>query len=261
MRTKDLIQLAEDPNLISGIHNYCDRWCERCTFSARCLVYLSEQQDDEDDPASRDINNVEFWERLSNVFQETQKMITDWAEEAGVDLTAVAHSATDRDREARREDASNHPLAKAAEAYALASHEWFKRTEIETVNASRPDSSAEPTEEGQQELEATEIIRWYQFFIAVKIIRGLRSRVDEMEWKEDDHAKDSDGSIKVALIAIDRSIVAWKLMAEVRTDESQSIRSFMLELEKLRSSTEEMFPLARDFMRPGFDEVSLDMVN
>jgi hypothetical protein len=45
MRAKDLFKLAEDPRFISGIYNYCDRWCERCPFTARCLVYAQEQQD------------------------------------------------------------------------------------------------------------------------------------------------------------------------------------------------------------------------
>lgn len=38
MRTKDLIDLADNPNFIAGIYNYCVRWCERCPFTARCLV-------------------------------------------------------------------------------------------------------------------------------------------------------------------------------------------------------------------------------
>jgi len=30
---------AADPRLISGIYNYCHRWCERCSFSDRCAVF------------------------------------------------------------------------------------------------------------------------------------------------------------------------------------------------------------------------------
>src|SRR5262249_49183045 len=29
---------------ISGVYNYCDRWCERCRFNNRCMVYHMEQQ-------------------------------------------------------------------------------------------------------------------------------------------------------------------------------------------------------------------------
>jgi hypothetical protein len=50
----------------------------------------------------------------------------------------------------------------------------------------------------------TEVIQWYQFFIAVKPIRGLMSRIDEDDYLAEDDQRDSDGSIKVALIGIDR---------------------------------------------------------
>ncbi len=37
MNAKDLRQLTQDPRFITGIYNYCDNWCARCAFTARCL--------------------------------------------------------------------------------------------------------------------------------------------------------------------------------------------------------------------------------
>jgi hypothetical protein len=99
-----------------------------------------------------------------------------------------------------------------------------------------------------------EVIRWYQFFIVAKMIRGLLSRVDEDDYLDDAEARDSDGSVKAALIAMDRSIGAWKLIGEFCRERADSIQKFLLALEKLRLGAEEEFPLARDFIRPGFDE-------
>src|SRR2546423_12370271 len=90
MSRKQLRQLAANPDFISGIHNYCDRWCERCSFTSRCLVYATEEADSDSDPASRDINNAVFWQKLASVFQETQEMISAWAVENGVDLSPSA---------------------------------------------------------------------------------------------------------------------------------------------------------------------------
>ncbi len=56
MRLRTLTELANNPDLISGIYNYCDRWCERCPLTSRCLVYATEQEDN-DSPESRDIRN------------------------------------------------------------------------------------------------------------------------------------------------------------------------------------------------------------
>ena len=33
---KRLRGLTRDPRSISGIYNYCDRWCERCPMTSRC---------------------------------------------------------------------------------------------------------------------------------------------------------------------------------------------------------------------------------
>ncbi len=35
----EIVSRASDPNLIPGIYNYCDRRCERCRFTARCLQF------------------------------------------------------------------------------------------------------------------------------------------------------------------------------------------------------------------------------
>ncbi len=105
--------------------------------------------------------------------------------------------------------------------------------------------------------EAREVIHWYQYQIAVKLMRALSSRSNEVEWpgEADDEAKDSDDSAKVALIAIGRSVSAWRLMQMCLPENADSIIPMILELERLRQRAELRFPKARDFLRPGFDEV------
>jgi hypothetical protein len=65
VRSKEINELAKSPNLVSGIRNYCDRWCERCPLTTRCLVYATEAADLDDDPTSRGINNPAFWQKLA----------------------------------------------------------------------------------------------------------------------------------------------------------------------------------------------------
>lgn len=263
MRTKDLIDLAADPNLISGIYNYCDRWCERCPFSSRCLVYLTEREDDDGDPASRDITNAVFWKKLASIFEQTQEMLTTWAEENGVSLSPKEIASAAKQNETSRAEALDHPLSKSAQAYAKAVSKWFEKipSELDVISDTLEDSETSNSEDSDDELDAEGVIRWYQFFIAAKIARGLISRVHEQEYEADANSLDSDGSIKAALIAIDRSISAWKLMGELRAERAKSIRTFLIELERLRLSTEKTFPRARQFIRPGFDEVGLDQIN
>ena len=257
MRFKDL---AGSPNFISGIHNYCDRWCERCHFTTRCAVFALEEADPDTDDASRDMNNPAFWQKLASMFEETHEMISEWAEENGIDISEAALAPLEDEIENQRELTRNHPLAKAAEEYAFEVEKWFTNEfEQSGPNSNIPDLM--DAGETEDDLNAyVEIIRWYQFFIAVKITRGLISRIDEDEYLEENDSRDSDGSAKAALIAIDRSMSAWKIMCDARPTAAEPIRAFLLELERLRSAAEREFPNARDFIRPGLDELTLDVV-
>jgi len=260
MRSKDLIDLADDPNLISGIYNYCDRWCERCAFSGRCLLYVTEKADEDNDPASRDINNEAFWHKLASIYAETKEMISEWAEENGVDLSPSVLAEAEEQNDRKRAQTRNHPLAKAAEEYAFTVNQWFenefKHVEVFSDTSAGSNESIDQADDVNDYLE---VIRWYQFLIAVKLMRGISSRVEEEEYG-DEEWRDSDGSAKVALIAIDRSISAWKLLGKLRSENADSIRKLLLDLEKLRLHAEREFPTARDFIRPGFDEISLDIL-
>jgi len=261
MDMKDLIDLADNSDFISGIYNYCDRWCERCPFTAHCLVYATEKEDDDDNPESRDIRNDAFWQKLESIFKQTQEMITAWAEESGVDLSAVDADLAIQEHHLDRENARNHELAVAAENYAWQVNEWFE----EELGMQTSDDSGAPVDEGRSEdaniEDATEVIRWYQFQIAAKTVRALMSRGDhESEDDEKISTKDSDGSAKVALIATDRSISAWRIMQLSFPDKADSIVPLLLALERLRQGIEQAFPKGRDFIRPGFDEVSGDLI-
>ena len=251
---RTLTELARNPDLISGIYNYCDRWCERCPLSSRCLLYASELEDEDQSPESRDIQNEAFWKKLSSIFQETQEMLKEWADEAGVDLNEIKEE-DELHLRRRRRHADNHALAKAGKKYANVASDWFRQfDQFEEVSDLAPTDTE--VEEADRMVDAREIIHWYQYQIAVKTIRALSSRFEETEFDEvDDDQRDSDGSAKVALLGIDRSIAAWRLMQMSIPERSESIVPIILQLERLRQRTERQFPNARGFVRPGFDEI------
>lgn len=251
---QNLIDLANNPNFISGIYNYCDRWCERCPFTSRCMVYATEKEDDDGDSETRDISNEKFWRKLASIFEETKQMMVAWAEKEGIDLNKEE---TSNEWKKKKSRTGRDELAVLAKRYANNVTSWFTAFD-QVVNATdQPENELERNELEQIE-EAREIIHWYQYQIAVKLMRALSSRSNEAEWPDemvDVEARDSDGSAKVALIGIGRSISAWRLMQMSASERSDSIVPLILDLEKLRQKTELKFPKARDFIRPGFDEV------
>ena len=255
MRRRSLTELASNPDLISGIYNYCDRWCERCPLTSRCLVFATEQVDQNDAPESHDIRNEAFWQKLSSILSETQDMISEWARAAGIDLTHVPEEDV-RPRKRRRMLVDSHPLTRAGKKYANAASDWFREFD-QTLEFSDLRASEADREQFDQVEDAREVIQWYQYQIAVKIMRALSCRSDG--WEDDpslvDFPKDSDGSAKVALIGMERSIAAWRWMQLCLPDRADSIVPLILQLERLRKRVEKNFPEAREFVRPGFDEV------
>ena len=253
MRRTTLTELARNPDLISGIYNYCDRWCERCPLASRCLLYATEQEDEDNSPESRDIQNEAFWRKLSSIFQETREMVMEWAEKEGIDLNEFKEEDELQLRKKRRQ-VDNHSLARAGKNYANSASDWFREFD-QLVEVSDLAATDADIEEAERLVDAREIIHWYQYQIAVKTMRALSSRIDELAEVRDEFPKDSDGSAKVALLGIDRSIAAWRLMQLSVPERSESIVPLILQLERLRHRTERQFPSAREFIRPGFDEV------
>jgi hypothetical protein len=265
MNPKKLQQLARDPRFISGIYNYCDRWCERCPFSKRCLNFAIEQEENFPSGDERDLHNNEFWEHLHTMFQQTIEMVKEGARERGVDLDDPDLQAETLayERQLCRREIKNQRLPKAAMVYLEKANKWME--------AAKPDFKAKGIElETEEKLEIgkprkelaaiedfVEVIRWYQHFIYVKLSRAISSRAEEqMETDPGMRAfpKDSDGTAKVALIAIDRSIGAWAGLRGVFPGQEDSILELLRQLGQIRQQAEAMFPNARKFVRPGFDD-------
>ena len=244
MPRKSLTELANNPDLIPGIYNYCDRWCERCPLTSRCLVYATENNDVQ----NNDIRNAAFWQRLDETLAQVRQLIPQWAKLAPKDSTEQ------KKVRSHRRDVDNHPLTKAGKHYANTASDWFR--ELDQTNQITTDPTDRDCQDLQPIEDAREVIQWYQYQIAVKTMRALSSRKEEDSEHDNDFPKDSDGSARVALIGIDRSIAAWGLMQLSLSDHAESIVPLILQLETLRNDLEVSFPQARDFLRPGFDQVS-----
>ena len=249
MRRRSLTQLADNPDLIDGIYNYCDRWCERCPFTSRCLVYATEA-DEEVSLKGQDVANASFWRDLDSVFQETLSLIPEWATASAFDLTLLE----DTSRKRKRQQVDNHPLVLTAKRYANSASDWFRQVDVEQTS---DNTSPQPNE---QINTARDVVQWYQYQIAVKTMRALSGRTEEsdLDTETSDSPKDSDGSAKVALIGVDRSMTAWRLMQLAAPETEPSIIPLILQLARLRNRIETEFPEARQYIRPGFDEVQAD---
>jgi hypothetical protein len=282
MQKSELRELVRSRDFISGIYNYCDRWCERCPFTSRCLVYATEKADETfGDPDINDINNAKFWSRLESMFREVREMVVEWAAEEGVDLQTIESEAALKEHEQQKQDAKEHQLSLSARRYAQSVQLWFQEEFAVEQNVHDDTTGKSKSAEDNIDIsDAVEVIRWYQFFIAAKMFRALMGFEHEVaddeladndiftdtEFNQDEAllnvaGSNSDGSAKIALIAIDRSLSAWRVMQSSLPEKTDSIVPMFLELERLRRVAEQTFPHARDFVRPGFDEISSEFVS
>lgn len=257
MKKQDLFKLARNPKLISGIYNYCDRWCERCPFTDRCLTYAMEQEENRQSGSPKD--RKAFWKRFENSLKLTREMVNDLAKERGLTFDPVELEEIARAEERKQRLAEKHPLAKAGMKYIRMVDQWFKAGEAvlkekeEEILAQARLGVGGVNEEVASLTDAVEILRWYQHQIYVKLMRGLDA--DKEYEASSEFPKDSDGSVKVALIAMDRSIGAWLRMKEFFPGRTDSILTLLVHLDRLRRAAEKEFPEARAFVRPGFDTV------
>jgi len=228
------------------------------------MLFATSPKEDENDKEGFSEN---FFEAMNNSFTLTMELLQKLADEKGIDLTMTPEE--DKKITKRlsfiRKKVDDSPLTVLANQYMHGCHDWLNSSR-EILKAKEDDLNSalrmqlpdrHPAEEASHLSDAIEVIGWYHFQIATKIMRAQSSAFDDKmeKWKDEDgYPKDSDGSAKVALIGIDRSIGAWGILLQALPDQEDIILDLLTKLERLRRMVEEKFPDARGFKRAGFDD-------
>ena len=253
-------ELARTKNLIPGIYNYCDRWCERCPYTARCMTALLEQERESSRQHSDDDNET-FWNDVQDMFEATQEMLYERAEEQGIDLDTVDDTETKERYKKIDEAVEETPCVNSAHDYVMMVKEWFetsaplfeeKGQELDKL-ASMELPNIDPESEARELEDMLQVIEWYFPMIYTKLARAVGEAIEEEEEAFPESLRMADCSVKIALIAIDRSMAAWSTMLQHFPDHEDTMLKMLVHLERLRQNTEQTFPNARSYIRPGFD--------
>lgn len=235
----------DSDNIISGIHNWCDRWCEKCAFIKKCSVGILESE-----IVSKDEEEMEkiLWEKLEleKINPEFLEALAEAEEEMNDPEWIEKYSAEEN---LRKIIVDTHPIPTIAHEYAENCREWLKN---DKVKKTAKELSAEDFEISVN--ECLEIVNWYQYFIPSKCVRMISEKEDDI-WDEFTSSERSyNGTAKITLIAIERSISAFILLLNYLKSETSEIKRRLFELQKLKKTIEAHFPDANKFIRPGFDE-------
>lgn len=254
-------ELARDPRFISGIYNYCDRWCERCAFTSRCLNYAMGEEMEAGAFQARDNENEAFWDKLHETFESTRDTIEEETEDLDFDLDEEELQESIREQEEIDEAAQAQPCSRTAWRYIEVVDQWFQAHEGlfadkgEALESAAPLPDAGPAAGAVDLPDCLEVIRWYQRQIYIKLCRAATGMIrGEIEDNEFD-PQDANGSAKVALLGIERSLAAWATLRRRFPDHEDAIFALGT-LRRLLRQVEAAFPNARAFLRPGFDTPS-----
>ena len=284
MDADELDDLARDPRYIPEIYNYCDKWCTRCPYTARCLDFALHERIWADLPRRIRLRDEAARRAEAAATQEEPPHPADAPVEepeepreheppppTGDAPEPMRYFSREEGMEQvlRGPDPGNmgirdHPACRAAWQYVLAAMTWLMehhalvQHHLEPIAAQPPDDPAapDPAEDAVLLRDAIEVIRWYHWAIWTKIARALLGAQQEdplLGAELADGPSDSDVSAKIALVEMDQSLAAWGDVRRLLPSTAQAVDEMLVHLVRLRRLVEQTFPDARSVVRPGFD--------
>ncbi len=271
-RSKTIAMTLEN-RFIPGIFNYCDYWCERCAFTRRCRNFTmgrAFERDARGGEPVEDATNAVFWNGLAEKLRETKVFgpRDQWAADVDDDFDDEPDPGWEVREAAREETVRQHALCRLAMEYMQQADAWFKSSDgdLKAHARSLQDAARSPftqedvEEEARQIGEMIEVVAWYHTFIPPKMSRAVgglleRDRADgpAADILRESRLHDANGSGKVALVAIGRSIAAWLRLREILPGHESAILNMLALLDRMRRGLHADLPGAQSFRRPGFD--------
>ena len=268
----------KNTRFISGIFNTCDYWCERCAFTQRCRNFAMgreferEAQDEEPD---KDATNAAFWNRLADQLREKTicGAAEDWTADEAVDVYETPDPAWEARQAAQQAAVRQHPLVRMAHDYMDRADIWLKTADADLkvvaqglLEAAGNQFAQDDYEEEAREIgEMIEVVAWYHTLIAPKLTRAVHGLMecdeadDEMsEVLAASRNQDANGTGKVVLIAIERSIAAWVQLRTILPQREDEILAMLALLSRLQRGIHAALPGAQAFRRPGFDGIPVE---
>ena len=239
--------------MIPGIYNYCDRWCERCMFSARCRVFrdvrvmhnaLARGQDPKTELGGLDAADIAEAEA-----ERTPEERAEWAEFLErANVIPTERELADVDAWLARRDAwiEMQPVSRD-------SHE-YGRISLDVCGPLQ--AMAAPADDVVR--TAIDTVLHLAVLIPAKIFRALTGLPAAGTATGDDDwdaagLDDANGSAKVVRLAIAESREAWTTLGGVPAIDGVAA-SMIRRLEAMDAEMTRLFPGALAFIRPGFDD-------
>ena len=248
-------------NYIPNIYNYCDLWCLKCPFTDRCERYKIYKYISPN-------GNPGFLNQIRENIQKLREEINDMTLKKGIETgnNPIDEATEEKERE-KEAYLDNHMLTKKGNEYNRRAMGWFAinhglilKSGYQLLQNIKMGIRGEETEEEATAVfDAFELIGWYCTHLRIRLEEAISAEYELEDLPEKiNKPTEADGKAKAALIEMDRSLSGWNKLHDYFPDAGDDILDVQIFLENLRKDTEKHFPRARDFVRPGFDEIRQD---
>lgn len=249
-------------NLIPGIYNFCDTWCERCLFTNRCRSYQIQQEAGLAKPIQSGSDMVGQLTEALNLTRLYVEKLARAQRATESDAPAEAQTLLLEEQAVSRAkiDVRRHPAALLATEYLRLSGTWLseekgllqqagQRQLADVKLGVRTEDEAMPLLNALK--DAWDMLHWYRTLIPVKTQSVLRSLNEPLA--DEPMVNYHLGKAKLVLVSIDRSLMAWHTLLESYPEKTDDLLDTLALLSRLRRELETLFPNARTFQRPGLD--------
>jgi len=237
---------------IPEIFYYCDRWCQNCPFTEKC-VYFQTFRSKQVEASPYPLPPAEFWKYIQDAIKPVQQFLYEWTHEHNFPLKEEIQSLSD-EMDKTVKDVSAHPLSKLAILYGtqveltLTRYKELIQQTLTNPHPDAPDFYLPPK-------AILDVIKRYQHQIYTQLAQSLEKLgFADQPISPIDQQDKAKGMIKTTLIMMDCSMAAWGLLSDEIQDAQDALFQLLILLEKMRYCCLALFPDAYDFVRPGFDQ-------
>ena len=217
---------------LSGIANYCFRWCERCPFTDRCGVYELGLQMGAEDPTRNE---------LPRSFPAVSGSYRDFLARLDVQLALDGESVASLQREPTLTVQELNKRAKMLVLNHLKSSDWVLPL-IRTADFSQP------------AVQAAHVLNYYTVVLGPKLQRALRSHEHSGRDPEDFYYADARHTAYLVLLILARTTAAVVVLLESSAGPRPVLLKQLREFLGFSGALRKLFPDVALFPRPFWDE-------
>jgi hypothetical protein len=214
---------------ITGIHDYCDRWCGRCPLTTRCRLFatfgLRGFKEDQRSSAKRPSSEPGLSEAIREMFEDQRAL-----DETAPTLQNESLGSLPPDLEP----------SPGVGTVVRANRLEIRRRMAKARRSSLPIQRAVQT------------IDHFMILVPMKMMRALAAVARH---GPGDRQSDANGSGKVALLGLEQMRESWQRLVETAHMPAELAAPFLEEIARLERNLRRAVPDARQFVRPGFDEM------